>query len=329
MDRSSGTHRPSLRVRVAFGLRKEPDYLAMSDADLVAFRDAANRQAASPLFRLITGFPDRAATIEWQQVRLPDRALAVRVYRPRRGRPPGGGWPLVLHVHGGGFMGTAVACDWVNSYLAAQLPAVVVSVEHRLVGPGTALSAAVDDGWDVLSHVLRYAARWEIDPDRVAVFGESAGATIAGVTAIKARQSGLALQGQVLVNPCLDLTATAFDYDSMTEHANTPTLDLAQLELFGRLAVPSGTDPSAVSPLYADDLSGLPPALIVVPTLDPLADHGRTYAERLRDAETPARVAEHARAGHAFLSMPGLVPAARRARRDIRTFLHGSLHRRR
>jgi acetyl esterase len=63
-----------------------------------------------------------------------------------------------------------------------------------------------------------------------------------------------------------------------------------------------------------------------VPTLDPVADHGRAYAERLREAGTPVLLTEHPRAGHAFLSMPGLVPAARTARREILAFLRRHLH---
>jgi hypothetical protein len=63
MSGTTGRQRPPLRVRLVFGLQKEPDYLTMSDEALVAFRDAANRKAASPLARVITGFPDRRATI--------------------------------------------------------------------------------------------------------------------------------------------------------------------------------------------------------------------------------------------------------------------------
>lgn len=326
MGGTTGTQRPPVGVRLFFGLQKEPALLTMSDEALVAFRDAQNRKAASGLVRVITGFPDRGAAICWQQLTLPGRVLPVRVYRPSSGRGPHAGLPLVLHVHGGGFMGTAAACDWVNSHLARRLPAVVVSVEHRLVSPGTPLSAAVDDGWDVLRHVVRHGPQWGVDPGRVAVFGESAGSMVAALAAIRARQADLPLRAQVLVNPCADLTSTAFDYPSMTEHANTPTLTVTRLELFRRLAVPDGTDPRAVSPLHADDLSGLPPALVLVPALDPVADHGRAYAERLRQAGTPVRLTEHPRAGHAFLNMPGLVPAARPARREILAFLRGHLH---
>jgi acetyl esterase len=204
---------------------------------------------------------------------------------------------------------------------------VVVSVEHRLVDMETPLSAAVDDGWDVLRHVVQDTARWGIDPARVAVMGESTGSMVMALSAIRARESGLPLRAQVLVNPCVDLTATAFDYPSMTEYANTPSLTVKQMEFFRRLAVPEGTDPRTVSPLYADDLSGLPPALVVVPVLDPVADHGRTYFEQLRKEGTPAELIELPKAGHAFLSMPGLVPQAKVARARIAEFLRDRLAR--
>jgi acetyl esterase len=148
---------------------------------------------------------------------------------------------------------------------------------------------------------------------------------VTALAAIRARDSGLMLRAQVLVNPCVDLTSTAFDYASMSEYATSPTLTVTQMELFRRLAVPQGTDPRAVSPLYADDLSRLAPALVVVPTFDPVADHGRAYAERLREAGTPARLTEHPGATHAFLSMPGVVPQARPARTEIAEFLRGRL----
>ncbi len=224
----------------------------------------------------------------------------------------------MVHIHGGGFVGTAAQCDWINSHVAARVPAVVVSVEHRLVSPTVPLSAAVDDGWEV----LRRTAEWGIDPERVAVFGESAGALVAATAAIRARDSGLRLRAQVLVNPCVDLTDAAFDHPSMKEHADSPMLTVPQIAFFRRMAV---SDQRNISPLYADDLARLAPALVVVPTDDPVADQGRTYAERLREAGTAATVTEHPGAPHAFLSLPHLVPQARAARTEIIDFLRRHL----
>jgi len=329
MSEVTRTERPPLGIRLMSALGKEPDWLAMTAEELVTLRETVNRKRASRLARLITGFPDRGATIAWQEVALPGRGLKVRVYRPSPGRGGEGadraGLPLVLHVHGGGFVGTAVQSDWVNSHLAVRLPAVVVSVEHRLLDPETPLSAAVDDGWDVLQHVVRHAAQWGVDPARTAVFGESTGAMITALAAIRARESGPSLRAQVLVNPAVDLTSTGFEHASISRHANSPTLTVTQMRLFQKLAVPPGTDPRTVSPLYAGDLSGLAPALVVVPTLDPVSDHGRCYAERLRAAGTPARLTEYPGATHAFLSMPGVVPHAKAARVEIVEFLRGAL----
>ncbi|MFB8086947.1 alpha/beta hydrolase [Streptomyces sp. NPDC055992] len=307
----------------------EPDWETVTAGELVAYRDAENRWRASREARTILGEPDPGAGIGWREVALPGRVLQVRVYRPapaRAGEGAGGaGIPLVLHTHGGGFVGTAAQCDWANSHLAARLPAVVVSVEHRLLAPGTPLSAAADDGWDVLRHVLRHAAEWGVDPARTAVFGESCGALITALTAIRARKSGLELRAQVLVNPAVDVTGTMFDHPSMTEYADRPTRAAPLLRFFRQLAVPPGTDARALSPLYADSPNGLAPALVVVPTQDAVADHGRRYAERLREAGTEVRLTEYPGARHAFLTLPGVESQAEAARAEILGFLGAAL----
>lgn len=320
--------RPPLGVRVVHGSRREPDWLTMSYDELLAYRDAENRTRASRLARPVTGFPDRGAAIEWQEVPLPGRRVPVRVYRPAAGRAPapGGRLPLVLHVHGGGFVGTAAQSDWVNSHLAARLSAVVVSVEHRLLDHRTPLAAALDDGWDVLELAVRGGgARWRVDAERVAVLGESTGGLIAGLMALRDRE--LALRAQVLVNPVTDLTPAGFEVPSMRQRPPGSTLAVEQMRLLQRLADPTGLELKTLSPMPATGLSHLPPTLVVVPTVDPIADQGRGYAERLRSAGVPVQLSEYRGAPHAFLSMPGLVRAARAARTEIREFLRGALGR--
>ncbi|WP_326809190.1 alpha/beta hydrolase [Streptomyces sp. NBC_01775] len=307
----------------------EPDFSVITTEELLAYRDAENRFRASSTARTILGEPNPGAAIGWQEITLPGRDLPVRVYRPAS---TGDGeaaartdLPLVVHVHGGGFVGTAVQCDWTNSHLAARLPALVVSVEHRLLAPDSPLANAADDGWDVLDHVVRHAAQWGVDPARTAVFGESCGALISALTAIRAREAGLELKAQVLVNPAVDVTGTMFDHPSIAEYAYSPTRALPLLRLFQRLAVPPGADAGALSPLHADDLSGLAPALVVVPTQDAVADHGRRYAERLHAAGTSVRHSEYPGAKHAFLAMPGVEPQAETAQAEILTFLRAAL----
>ncbi|MHB9753198.1 alpha/beta hydrolase [Streptomyces sp. BYX5S] len=307
----------------------EPDFSAITAEELLAYRNAENRFRTSSAAREILGEPNPGAAIEWRELALPGRALPVRVYRPD---PEGDDetaartdLPLVIHVHGGGFVGTAAQCDWTNSHLAARLPALVVSVEHRLLAPDSPLTNAAEDGWDVLVHVRRHAAQWGVDPARTAVFGESCGALISALTAIRAREAGLELAAQVLVNPAVDVTGTMFDHPSMAEYAYSPTRALPLLQFFQRLAVPQGTEARAVSPLYADDVSGLAPALVVVPTQDAVADHGRRYVERLRAAGTSVRLTEYPGAKHAFLTLPGVEPQAESAQTEILAFLREAL----
>ena len=303
----------------------EPDYATLTAEDLIAYREAENRVRASDEARSVLGERDPGATIGWEEVTLPDRAVPVRVHRPSALPDGGGPLPLIVHVHGGGFVGTATQCDWITSHLAARLPALVVSVEHRLLAPDSPLSAAVDDGWDVLRHLVRNAAAWGADPARVALAGESCGGLICALTAVRAREAGLALRAQVLVNPATDVTETMFDHPSMTEYAHSPAPVEQLLRYFQRLAVPPGTDARALSPLSTEDLSGLPPALVVIPTQDAVADHGRRYAERLHEAGTPTRMTEYPDAVHGFLSLPGTQVLAEPARDEIHDFLRTTL----
>ncbi|MEV4690091.1 alpha/beta hydrolase [Micromonospora echinospora] len=295
----------------------------MTDDELIAARDKANRVASSRAARVITGRPDRGAYIEQTSIDLPGRRLMLRVHRPK---DASGRLPLVVSFHGGGFFaGTAAQNDWLNSHLAARCPAVVVSVEYRLA-PEHPLPQPIDDGYDTVVRLVDDAARWGVDPASVAVMGESAGGTIAGLVALRARTDGPPLRAQALIYPGTDWTESMTEYSSVTENADNPTLSLSRLRVARKLSVPPTLDPRSVSPVKFDSLAGLPPTLVVTAALDPLADHGRRYVERLREDGTDAHLTCYPRATHTFLSIPGLVPAARPARREIVAFLRGHLH---
>ncbi|MFD5559437.1 alpha/beta hydrolase family protein [Kitasatospora griseola] len=121
-----------------------PDFDTITTEELLAHREAENRCRASAAARAILGESDPDAAIAWQELALPGPDLPVRVYRPAAGRSAV--LPLVVHVHGSGFVGPTTQCDRTSGHLAARLSALVVSVEHRLLAPDNLLTDAADDG---------------------------------------------------------------------------------------------------------------------------------------------------------------------------------------
>ncbi|MDN3239556.1 alpha/beta hydrolase [Glycomyces tritici] len=303
-------------------LKDRPDWDALTEDQVIVGRAKLVRLVRSPVMRLIAGLPDRRAGIEEHTLDLPGRDLTLRVHRPK-GRHDR--LPLVLSFHGGGFItGTAAQNDWLNSRLAARLPAVVVAVEYRLA-PEHPLPAPVEDACETLDRLADDPFDWGLDPHRIAVLGESAGGALAALLALRSRETGPAISAQVLVYPALDWTATMTDHPSVARNIGQPGLSAAELGLARRIALPPDFDPDLVSPLKSADLTGLPPALAVAGELDPVYDHGRAYVERLRAAGNDARFTGYPNAVHKFISIPSAVPAARPARREILDFLRARL----
>ncbi len=215
----SGT---TLRGKAPLGtriLRDARDWEAMTDDQVIAAREKANRAGSSRAARIVTGLPDRRTRIKEATIDLPGRRLMLRVHRPKNGDRK---LPLIVSFHGGGFIaGTAAQNDWLNSYLAARCPAVVVSVEYRLA-PQHPLPQPVEDGYDTLVGLVDDAVGWGIDPAAVAVMGESAGGMIAALIALRARKDGPPLRAQVLNYPTTDWTETMADYPSIAETPTTP-----------------------------------------------------------------------------------------------------------
>ena len=312
----------SERAPLGTRLLGELDRVAMSVDDVITARTKVNRVRSSRLARIATGFPHRRATIEATTLDLPGRTLDVRVHRPTDSEAP---LPLVLSFHGGGFlMGTAAQNDWINSRIAAECRAVVIAVDYRLA-PEHPIADAFDDGWDSLNHVLAEHHSWGVDPSRVAVVGESAGATIAALMTQRSRTHGPGVVAQVLTSPAVDWTEALGEYPSVSANAMHPGFSLAELHASRRFGLPQGADAREISPIHAEDLSGLPPALVITGTLDGAGDHARSYVGKLIEAGVSAQLSSYPRAVHAFLSMPGLVPAARPASREIIGFLQRQL----
>ncbi|WP_328387875.1 alpha/beta hydrolase [Nocardia sp. NBC_00416] len=311
-----------LRMRILAALMPDTDWDSITPDQVVESRAAQNRMLRSALLTPITGRVDRAARITTHVLDLPGRGLNVRVYRPERETAP---LPLIVAFHGGGLIsGAPDQDDWLLSHLAVGCPAVVAAVDYRLA-PEHPVPAPVEDAYDSVPRLAEQAAQWGADRTRIALLGSSAGATLAALTAIRAPELGVPVRTQVLINPQLDWTESAFAYPSFTENADSPTASPAQCRATPRIAVPESFDRRTISPLHHDDLTGLAPALIQAAGLDPLEDQAAAYADRLRGAGVGVTLTRYPEATHAFLSMPGAIPAAKPARAEILAHLRSLL----
>ncbi|WGL53165.1 alpha/beta hydrolase [Nocardioides sp. BP30] len=246
------------------------------------------------------------------------------VHRPAAARP-GAALPIVVNLHGGGWcLGAPEQSAWLASHVAAAVGAVVVSPSYRLA-PEHPYPAAADDAWAVLRWIADHAADLGGDATRLAVMGDSAGGNLAAVCALHAREAGgPALRAQVLIYPAVEMYER---YPSEEEHAHAPVLTSTQMHIFSRLYLGEqyGVEDWQASPLRADSHAGLPPTLILTAGHDPLRDHGSRYADRLRPAGVEVHLRDYGPAIHGFVSLPGVVPAARLALDDIAAFLRKRL----
>lgn len=256
---------------------------------------------AGLLLRLIAGWPRRGVRQEDRTIPGRAGAIPVRIYTPDR--PASTPRPLVLAFHGGGWVqGGLDMADWMSSTVAADLDAVVVSVDYRLA-PAHPFPAAVEDCFDALTWGAANRAALGAG-GRIGVMGESAGGNLAAAVCLLAReQGGPAIHHQALIYPATDI---GHESESRRRHAHQIILDAADMKAYERFYIPEGTSKTdwRLSPLRAPSHVGLPPALIQVAGYDPLRDDGVRYAEVLRAAGVPVVLEEYPSMPHGFANFP-------------------------
>ena len=232
----------------------------------------------------------------------------------RRYSPVGGAKAkaVLLYFHGGGFVvGDLDTHDAQCRIMALESGSVVVAVDYRL-GPEHPYPAAILDGITALKWLAR-----EFEGFTLGIGGDSAGGTLAAVTALHARDLGVALALQMLIYPAVDQMG---DFPSRRRLANGYLLTQADIEWFTQQYFVGPTEPVVepdASPLRAASHAGLAPALVLTCGFDPLVDEGDAYAAVLAAAGVPVRHVRLEGAIHGCLGLAAYVQAGKAALAEI------------
>ena len=245
---------------------------------------------------------------------IPDHGTRLRIYSPFSGEPP---FPLIVYFHGGGWVvGDLDTHDAQTRMLCNRTGSTVIAVDYRLA-PEAPFPAAIDDAYTATCWAVQHAEDLGVDPERVAVAGDSSGGNLAASVALFARdKGGPPLIAQGLIYPALD---PAMRYSSIRDYAEGYDLSADDLRWFYSQYLPEPVmydDPRA-APLASASFARLPRTVIAVAEFDPLRDEDVTFAECLRAAGVCVVLRYYEGLTHNFFSM---ALAVRRARYAVDDF---------
>lgn len=270
------------------------------------------------VFNTLGGEAQQVAKVENRTIPGPAGEIPVRIYTPEGTAP----FPALLFFHGGGWViGDLDVVDVPCRALAHQAECVVISVDYRLA-PEHKFPAAAEDCYAATKWVADNGAEIGVDSSRIAVSGDSAGGNLAAVVSQMAHaKKEPAIAYQVLIYPVTDATVSTPSYE---ENAEGYLLTKEGMIWFFNHYMTETTDRKdpLLSPLHAEDFSGLPPALVITAGFDPLRDEGEAYAAKLKEAGVPVQQTRYDSMIHGFLWLGGvLTPHYQQAVAEIATAL--------
>ena len=251
--------------------------------------------------------------VEDRSIPGPGSEIPLRLYYPE-GNPP---FATFLFFHGGGWViGNLDTHHGLCHALAKTSGSLVVSVDYRLA-PENPYPAAVEDAYAATEWVAENSAVIQADPEKLAVGGDSAGGHLATVVSMMARdRKGPRIDLQILIYPITDCNFNTPSYLENKE-GYMLTRDLMKWFWGHFLNDENQSNEPYASPLRAENLSNLPPALIITAEYDPLRDEGQAYGKRLQDAGVKVMLSHYPGMIHAFIRMTARLDMANQALDEI------------
>jgi acetyl esterase len=279
------------------------------------------RAAIDTMFAAFRGQPEAVAKCEDRKTPGPAGEVPVRIYTPAGAGPFG----ALVFFHGGGWViGNIETHDALCRELTKGTGCVTVSVDYRLA-PEHKFPAGPDDCYAATKWVAENARGLNVDANRIAVGGDSAGGNLAAVISQMARdRGGPKLAFQLLIYPATDCSNETPSQREFQQDGYI--LSRADMEWFygHYLSAKDRTNPLAC-PALAKSLAGLPPAFVLTAAIDPLRDEGEAYGEALRKAGVAVKAKRYDGVCHGFVSMGAMVDAGARAVADCCTELRAAL----
>lgn len=272
-----------------------------------AVEEMASKSATTRAANVVMpAMPEPVEKIEHLMIPTRDGEVNSRIYYPSTDE----NLPVIVYFHGGGWV--IANLDVYESSCRAlcnAAEAIVVSVAYRQ-SPEARFPAAINDAYDATQWILQNAPQIGGDPSRVAIAGESAGGNMATVTCLQAKDlGGLMPVAQLLVYPVTD---TSMSQPSYAENQDTQPLHSSMMPWFMKYYLENEADKTHkyVAPLRAENLNGLPPAIVITAEFDPLRDEGEMYAKMLADSGVSVKFKRFDGVVHEFFGLAGAVSKA-------------------
>ena len=262
-------------------------------------------------------YEERALTLTYKNVDIgktqdldipgPLGDIPIRIYHPVGMTGP---LPVLVYYHGGGWViGSRNTHDGLCRLIANKGPFVVVSVDYRM-GPEHPFPAAVQDSVAALNWTAENSAKYKGDPKNIAVGGDSAGGNLSAVVSLIARDGKRNLpKFQWLIYPATNMEMSTPSHEKFAEgyFLTKPLMEYFQGNYMKRA---EDRKDWRASPLLADSLAGLPPALVQTAGFDPLQDEAIAYAERMNSEGSKAVHTHYEGMVHGFINLGGVIDKA-------------------